>query len=758
MVAPYLETFDIVSNIGEFNQSTTDDIDWTQNSGSTQSNNTGPSDDITGGGYYMYVEASNPNNPNKSASLYSNCINITTLSNPCLLFNYHMYGQDMGTLEIFIDGISAWSISGDQGDQWYIGQVTLDSVVNPSNVVIDFVGTTGTGYASDIAIDQVSVDECAVLGCTDPNACNYDSIANIDDGSCLTAFGCTNPTACNYNFAATCDDGSCILPDGCTDSLACNYDSTAICDDGSCLITYGCTDSLACNYDPSATCDDGSCLTGTSYSVINDTTICNGFSYTVGSNVYTTSGTYIDTYLNLAGCDSIITTNLTITSANYTSIHGGIPDNNVGGGGYYSGSQYLELSCYESSKLISAVVYSQDTTLSTFEIRDDNGNVLSDTTYLVIPGGHRIYFNYEMTAGTDYQLGVNGGSNDLYRNNSGVNYPYDFASVAAITSSSAGSNYYYFYYDLEIMPYATYNDIAICDGSSYTVGSNTYTTSGIYHDVLTASNNCDSTVITTLVVNVATTSTSTEISCDSYTWNGTTYTASGPYTYTTTNSNGCDSIAVLYLTINNSNTGSSSVTTCDSYTWSGQSITTSGSYNQTFINVAGCDSVHTLVATINYSPTIQITQNVLDLEAIVSGGASPYAFQWNTNAITQSITPLTNGTYWCIVTDINGCISDTVFINVNNIPSSLYDMHIHNLTIFPNPSRDIFNITFTTNKKQNLKVRLVNLIGEQLITEDLEQFIGKYTKQIDLTGNAKGIYFLEIETNNGVINKKLILQ
>ncbi|MGY8980738.1 MAG: T9SS type A sorting domain-containing protein [Flavobacteriales bacterium] len=29
---------------------------------------------------------------------------------------------------------------------------------------------------------------------------------------------------------------------------------------------------------------------------------------------------------------------------------------------------------------------------------------------------------------------------------------------------------------------------------------------------------------------------------------------------------------------------------------------------------------------------------------------------------------------------------------------------------------------------------------------------------MDLTNNAKGIYFLEIETNDGVINKKLILQ
>jgi hypothetical protein len=83
---------------------------------------------------------------------------------------------------------------------------------------------------------------------------------------------------------------------------------------------------------------------------------------------------------------------------------------------------------------------------------------------------------------------------------------------------------------------------------------------------------------------------------------------------------------------------------------------------------------------------------------------------------------------------------------------------IANLEVYPNPSRDVFNISFTSETQQNLKVRVLNVVGEILIDENLEQFIGEYTKQIDLTNNAKGIYFLEIETNDGVINKKLILQ
>ena len=83
---------------------------------------------------------------------------------------------------------------------------------------------------------------------------------------------------------------------------------------------------------------------------------------------------------------------------------------------------------------------------------------------------------------------------------------------------------------------------------------------------------------------------------------------------------------------------------------------------------------------------------------------------------------------------------------------------IANLDVYPNPSRDIFNVTFTSEEIQNLRVRILNVVGEVIISEDLDQFVGEYTKQINLKENAKGIYFLEIETNDGVVNKKLILQ
>ena len=75
-----------------------------------------------------------------------------------------------------------------------------------------------------------------VLGCMDSLAFNYDSTANVDDGSCIPyILGCMNVFAINFNPLANVDDGSCIpFINGCTDSTADNYNPLANTDDGSC--------------------------------------------------------------------------------------------------------------------------------------------------------------------------------------------------------------------------------------------------------------------------------------------------------------------------------------------------------------------------------------------------------------------------------------------------------------------------------------------------------------------------------------------
>ena len=83
---------------------------------------------------------------------------------------------------------------------------------------------------------------------------------------------------------------------------------------------------------------------------------------------------------------------------------------------------------------------------------------------------------------------------------------------------------------------------------------------------------------------------------------------------------------------------------------------------------------------------------------------------------------------------------------------------ITNLDVYPNPSNNLFSISFNSEKVQDLQIRILNLIGEIIMDEQKTQFVGEYVETIDLEGKPKGIYLLEIETNSGVVNKKLILQ
>ena len=83
---------------------------------------------------------------------------------------------------------------------------------------------------------------------------------------------------------------------------------------------------------------------------------------------------------------------------------------------------------------------------------------------------------------------------------------------------------------------------------------------------------------------------------------------------------------------------------------------------------------------------------------------------------------------------------------------------LEKIKLYPNPSRDVFNISFNSEKQQDLTIRILNVVGAEVYIENKQQFIGVYTKQISLDDYGRGIYFFEIETNTGIVNKKLILQ
>ena len=159
---PYTQGFE--NTFGSWSQSSSDDIDWSVNSSSTPSSNTGPAS-ANQGTYYIYVEASGSGTgyPTKQAIINSPCFDLSGLSVASFNFDYHMYGAtDMGTLDLEASNdngatwTSIWSQSGNLGNSWLSASVDLSSYLG-STVQLRFNRITGSTWQADIALDNISL-------------------------------------------------------------------------------------------------------------------------------------------------------------------------------------------------------------------------------------------------------------------------------------------------------------------------------------------------------------------------------------------------------------------------------------------------------------------------------------------------------------------------------------------------------------------------------------------------------------------------
>ena len=190
---PYLETFD--AGIGAWTQATVgDDGDWILDANGTGSSGTGPSDDITGGGNYFYIEASSNGTTgeigaNATAILVSPCFDLTSVTTGTFSFYYHMFGNNVGTLDVeaTIDDGTTWtnvfSASGNLGDIWNAQNIDISSYYGDV-VKFRFIGLTGNGWSSDIAIDHIGIGDPII-----PDYCLSSGNTTYETGVTRVIFG-----------------------------------------------------------------------------------------------------------------------------------------------------------------------------------------------------------------------------------------------------------------------------------------------------------------------------------------------------------------------------------------------------------------------------------------------------------------------------------------------------------------------------------------------------------------------------------------
>ncbi len=139
-----------------------------------------------------------------------------------------------------------------------------------------------------------------------------------------------------------------------------------------------------------------------------------------------------------------------LSSTQNPSLKVGLSNNVTATGGSHAGGYYLVFDATTALTIVSAKVYATGAKDRAFELRDAAGVLLEQKIVSVPDGESTVNLGFNVSVGTNLQLGVASGA-DLFRSNNNVNYPYGISGLIDITTSTAGLDYYYYLYDIEVL-------------------------------------------------------------------------------------------------------------------------------------------------------------------------------------------------------------------------------------------------------------------------------------------------------------------
>ncbi len=246
-------------------------------------------------------------------------------------------------------------------------------------------------------------------------------------------------------------------------------------------------------------------------------TVCDSYESPSGNYVWTSSGTYQDTIANAAGCDSVITINLTINESTSSTI------TETACNSYESPSgNYVWTSSGTYQDTIANAAGCDSVITINLTINESTSSTITETACnsYESPSG-----NYIWTSSGTYQ--------DTIANAAGCDSVITInLTINESTSSTISAT--------------------VCDSYDSPSGNYTWTSSGTYIDTLVNSAGCDSVITVNLTVHKSTNSEITVVIEESdfpYIFGTQTLTSAGEYTETFQSQNGCDSTVTLSLIV-----------------------------------------------------------------------------------------------------------------------------------------------------------------------------------------------------------------
>ena len=150
-------------------------------------------------------------------------------------------------------------------------------------------------------------------------------------------------------------------------------------------------------------------------------------------------------------------------------------------------------------------------------------------------------------------------------------------------------------------------------------------------------------------------------------------------------------------------------------------------------------------------------ENAHSSVAPVTGGTSPYAYQWSNGATIQDLTGLCPGTYTVTVTDAKGC-QTTTSVTIDAFVGIEEASILSDVKVYPNPTVGLTFVEFNTTEAMDVTVVVTDMTGAYLAVKEFKSVYGQIKHEVDMSSLAKGVYLVNIQSAEGMITERIAVQ
>ena len=181
-----------------------------------------------------------------------------------------------------------------------------------------------------------------------------------------------------------------------------------------------------------------------------------------------------------------------------------------------------------------------------------------------------------------------------------------------------------------------------------------------------------------------------------------------------------------------------------------------GNYTVTVSDANGCSV--TATATVAGPAALTAAASVSGTTATVTatGGTPTYTYAWSTTPVQTTATAigLVPGSYTVTVTDSRTCTA-TATVTILGIES--LDGGVADFRVYPNPSNGNFTASIKLTTTSDIAITVLDIAGRK-VYESADKSVKELNKPINLSHMASGSYIINVRTDKGAVNQRIVIQ